>query len=133
MLPFFLVAALAAAQPSPCPTDLLVTNPRIKIVRAHERAFDNNIVAIDVRNKGAAPQRQDIRQHLDLLLGSAVVGSQPIPALGPQDSYEAAFRFQRKHEKKHVPQPMMFRLVIDSKISPVENCSASNDKLTATL
>jgi CARDB len=133
MLPFLLAAAMVAAQPSPCPNDLLVANPRIKIVRAHDRAYDNNILTVDVRNNGTAPQREEIRQHLDLLLGSTLVGTQPIPALGSQDSYEAAFRFQRKHEKKHVPQPMTFRLVIDSKISPAENCSASNDKLTATL
>jgi len=133
MLPFLLAAALATAQPSPCPTDLLVANPRIKVVRARNRAFDNNIVSVDVRNNGQVPQRTDIRQHLDLLLGNVVVGSQPIPAIDAQDSYLAAFRFQLKHVKKRVPQPVTFHLVIDSKIAPGENCTTTNDKLTATL
>ncbi|HEY4441255.1 MAG TPA: hypothetical protein VGN14_12425 [Candidatus Elarobacter sp.] len=133
MLPFLLAATLAAAQPAPCPSDLQVTNPRIKIVRARDRAFDNNIVAVDVRNAGNRPQRQEIKQHLDLLLGKQRVGSQPIPALGPEESYEAAFRFQRPHEKKHVPQEMTFRLAFESRLRPGDDCVEANNNLTATL
>ena len=133
MLPFLLAGALLAAQPSTCPTDLLVTNPRIKVIRARNRTLDNNVVEVDVKNNGTAAQRPDVRQHLDLMLGNTVVGTQPIPALGPEDSYEAAFRFQLKHEKKRKPQVMTFRFVIDSKPAPGENCTTANDKLTATL
>ena len=68
-----------------------------------------------------------------MLIGNTVVGSQPIPSIDAQDSYEAAFRFQLKHVKKRVPQPVTFHLVIDSKIVSGENCTTTNDKLTANL
>ena len=37
MLPFLVAAALATAPPSPCPSDLLVANPRLKVVRAIDK------------------------------------------------------------------------------------------------
>lgn len=133
MLPFILAAAVATAQPSACPTDLLVADPRIKVVRAREREFDNEIVSIDVKNVGTASQKPDVRQHLDLFVGGQLAGTQPIPAVAAQDSYEAAFRLQVKHVKHRAPQQMTFRFAVDAKMLPGENCTTANDKLTATL
>ncbi len=133
MLTFFMSAALAAAQPTPCPTDIVVTNPRLKIVRARDRAYDNDIVSVFVANNGSVAQRPEVRQHLDLLIGPTVVGSQPIPPLASHDSYEAAFRFQVKHEQKRDPLKVTLRFGIDSKTAPGENCTTSNDQVTAIL
>lgn len=133
MLPLLLAAAVAAAEPSPCPSDLLVANPRIKVVRALDRTYDNNIVTVDVRNNGVAAQSPGIRQHLDLLIRSAVAGSQPIPPLGADESYAAAFRFQVRHEKPRRPVPVTFHFVFDSKIGPNDDCTTANDRLSTTL
>jgi CARDB protein len=133
MLPFLLSAALAATPPSPCPIDIVVANPRLKVVRVRNRGYENNIVTVSVTNNGNLPQRAEVRQHLDLLFGSTVIGSQPIPALGAQQSYEAAFRFQDKYEKKRQPRAVTLRFVIDSKAMPGENCTTSNDQVTTTL
>src|SRR5260370_41049089 len=133
MLPFLLSAALAAAQPTPCPTDIVVANPRLKVVRAPDRAYDNDIVSVFVSNNGSVAQRPDVRQHLDLLIGPTVVGSQPIPPLGARENYEAAFRVQVKHEQKRDPLKVTLRFVIDSKAAPGENCTTTNDQVTAIL
>jgi len=133
MLPYLLAAVFAVAEPSPCPSDLLVENPRIKVVRASDRAFDNNIVTVDVKNQGTAAQPASISQHLVLLIKGDTAGSQPIPALGPDEIYPAAFRFQVKHERKHRPVAVTFHFVIDSQVGPGENCTTANDRLTATL
>jgi hypothetical protein len=133
MLSFLLSAALATAQPTPCPTDIVVANPRLKVVRAHDPAYDNDIVSVFVSNNGTVAQRPNVRQHLDLLVGSTVLGSQPIPPLGPHDSFEAAFRFQQRHEPKRDPLKVTLHFVIDSKTAPGENCTTSNDQVTATV
>ena len=52
MFPFVLAAAVAAS-PTPCPADLLVANPRLKVVRARDRGFENLIVTVDVANRGS--------------------------------------------------------------------------------
>jgi hypothetical protein len=132
MLPFLLSATLVAAQPTPCPTDIVVANPRLKVVRARDRAYDNDIISVFVSNNGSVAQRPDVRQHLDLLIGPAVVGSQPIPPLDAHENYEAAFRFQVHHEQKRDPLKVTLRFVIDSK-TPGENCTTTNDQVTATL
>lgn len=133
MLPLLLAGALIAAEPSPCPSDLVVTNPRIKVVRANDRAYDNNIITVDVRNNGNAGQPETIRQHLDVLIGDTVAGSQTIPPLGPNETYAAAFRIRLKHESKRDPIKVTFHFMIDSKTRPGENCTTANDRLTVTL
>jgi hypothetical protein len=132
MLPFLLSATLAAAQPTPCPTDIVVANPRLKVVRARDRTYDNDIISVFVTNNGSVSQRPDVREHLDLLIGPTVVGSQPIPPINAHDSYEAAFRFQVQHEQKRDPLKVTLRFIIDSKAAG-ENCTTTNDQVTAIL
>ncbi len=133
MLPFVLAAMLASASPSPCPSDLLVANPRLKIVRARDKAFDNYIVTVDVKNRGSAAQPDGTLQHLALLQRGAVVGTQPIPVLGADEEYPAAFRIRLPHQSKRPPFPVEFRYVLDSKNGSRANCTSANDRLSATL
>jgi CARDB len=134
MLPFLLAAALATASPAPCPSDLLVANPRLKIVRANDdKTRDNYIVTVDVKNRGTAAQPADTRQHLALVRDGTVLGTQSIPALGPNQNYAAAFRVQLPHERKRGPFTVEFRYVLDSKNASRANCTSANDRLNATL
>ena len=98
MLPLLVAYALAAA-PTPCPSDLLVANPRLRIVRAADKAFDNYVVTVDVKNRGSAPQPNFTRQHLALARNGAVIGTQPIPPLDANADYAAAFRVQLPHAR----------------------------------
>ena len=132
MLPL-LIAFAAAAAPTPCPSDLLVANPRLRIVRATDRAFDNYVVTITIANRGSAPQPDFTRQHLALVRGGSVIGTQPVPPLGASKSYDAAFRVQLPHERNRPPFIVEFRYVLDSKNAPRANCTSANDTLTATL
>jgi len=133
MLPFLLAAAVATAVPSPCPSDLLVANPRLKVVRAAEKTRDNYVVTVDVKNRGAAAQPEGTTQHLALVRDGTVIGTQPVPALGANESYAAAFRLQLPHASKRGPFSVEFRYVLDSKNAPRANCTSVNDRLTATL
>ncbi|HYW52875.1 MAG TPA: CARDB domain-containing protein [Dongiaceae bacterium] len=132
MVPFLVAAALAAA-PSPCPSDLLVANPRLKVVRARDASRDNYVVTVDVTNRGTANQPEGTRQHLALVRDGTTLGTQPVPALGANESYAAAFRVQLPHERKRGPFSVEFRYVLDSKNAPQANCTSVNDRLTATL
>src|ERR1700676_4977697 len=98
MLPFLVAVALTGVSPPPCPSDLLVANPRLKVVRAIDKTRDNYVVTVDVTNRGVAPQPVGTRQHLLLVRDGKVIGSQPIPVLGADVSYAAAFRQQLPHE-----------------------------------
>jgi hypothetical protein len=133
MLPFLVAVALATAPPSPCPSDLLVANPRLRVVRATDKTRDNYVVTVDVTNVGTATQPDGTRQHLSLLRDGNAIGSQPIPALGANESYAAAFRQQLPHERKRAPFTVEFRYVLDSKNAARANCTSVNDRLTATL
>jgi len=133
MLPYLVAAALATAAPSPCPSDLLVANPRLKVVRATDKTRDNYVVTVDVTNHGVAPQPSETRQHLSLLRDGKVIGSQPIPAIGANESYVAAFRQQLPHQPKRAPFTVEFRYVLDSNNAARANCTSANDRLTATL
>ena len=134
MLPILLAAAVATAVPSPCPSDLLVANPRLKIVRASDdKTRDNYIVTIDVKNRGTAAQPDDTRQHLALVRDGTVIGTQSIPSLGADETYAAAFRVQLSHERKRGPFSVEFRYVLDSKNASRANCTSANDRLNATL
>lgn len=133
MLPFLLAAAMASASPTPCPADLLVANPRLKVVRARDAGFDNYVVAVDVRNRGVASQPPETVQHLELVRDGARIGTQPVPSLGANQSYVAAFRVQLPHQRKRAPFAVEFRYVLDSKNAPRANCTSVNDRLSATL
>ncbi len=133
MLPLVLAAAMAGAAPSPCPADLLVANPRLKVVRARDQSRDNYVVTVDVKNRGVAAQPSDTAQHLELVRDGASIGTQPVPALGPSQTYVAAFRVQLPHAKARAPFPVEFRYVLDSKNAPRANCTSVNDRLSATL
>jgi hypothetical protein len=133
MLPFVLAAALATAQPSPCPADLLVADPRLKVVRARDKAFDNYIVTVRVKNRGVAAQPAQTQQHLELAQHGTVLGSQPIPALGATEDYAAAFRLHVPHLAKRDPLQVEFRYVLDSKNASRANCTSANDRISATL
>ena len=132
MLPLLLAATLLAAGPA-CP-DPGLANPHLKVVRADVRGFDDYIVTVEVGNRGAAPQSAGIDQHLDLLQDGRILGSQPIPALGPKQTYVSAFRIRLPHERKRKPLAAEFRYVLaDGSRSARENCSSANDALSATL
>ncbi len=134
LLPLLLAAAVATAVPSPCPSDLLVANPRLKVVRASDdKTRDNYIVTVDVKNRGAAAQPDDTRQHLALVRDGTVIGTQSIPSLGANEGYAAAFRVQLPHQGRRGPFTVEFRYVLDSKNASRANCTSVNDKLTATL
>jgi hypothetical protein len=133
MLPFVLAAALATAQPSPCPSDLLLANPRLKVVRARDKAFDHYIVTVDVKNRGKEAQPDGTQQHLALLQRGVVLGTQPIPVLGGEEDYAAAFRLRLPHQGKRDPFPVEFRYVLDSKNASRANCTTANDRISATL
>ena len=133
MLPTLLAAALAAASPAPCPSDLLVANPRLKVVRANDRSKDNYVVSVVVRNRGVANQPDGTKQHLELVRDGTALGSQPIPALGANQSYLAAFRVQMPHQARRPPFTIEFRYVLDSKDAPRANCTSANDRVSATL
>lgn len=133
MLPFLLAAAVATASPAPCPSDLLVANPRLKIVRAADRAKDNYVVSVVVRNRGVANQPDGTKQHLELVRGGVTLGTQPIPALGANQSYLAAFRVQLPHQARRESFAVEFRYVLDSKDAPRANCTSANDRVSATL
>jgi hypothetical protein len=132
MLPLFFAFALAAV-PTPCPADLLVAHPRLRVVRAADKGFDNYVVAIDVTNRGNAPQPNFTHQHLALVRERVVIGTQPIPPLAANESYAAAFRVQLVHERRRAPFVVEFRYVLESKNAARANCTSANDRLTATL
>ena len=132
MLPL-LVAFAATAAPTPCPSDLLVASPRLRIVRAADKVFDNYVVTVDVTNRGTSPQPDFTRQHLALVRDGVVIGTQPVPPLDANENYAAAFRVQLVHEGGRRPFVVEFRYVLDSKNAPRANCTSANDRLTATL
>ncbi|HYZ16175.1 MAG TPA: hypothetical protein VE591_07220 [Candidatus Acidoferrum sp.] len=136
MLPALLAAAAmtTALASTPCPADLSLAEPRLKVVRAADRAMDNYVVTVNVKNRGNGGQTPDVEQHLELLREGAVIGSQPIPPLGPNQEYIAAFRLQLPHASKRPPFTVTFHYVLDSKGQAARNnCSSANDRLTVTL
>lgn len=128
-----IAAAVVATAPPRCSSDPLIANPRLKIVRAREKGLDNYIVTVDVRNDGAQTQPPATRQHLELVQNGAVLGRQPVPVLGMQESYIAAFRVQLPHQSPRAPFAVEFRYVLDSRNAARANCNAANDRLPATL
>lgn len=132
MLPLLLASALTAAG-SACP-DLLVTNPRLKVVGGESRGYDHEIVTVDVRNHGPVSQAVGIRQRLELLKAGQLIGSQPIPSLGPDQTYVASFRLRIPHERKRRPLTVTFQYVLGGgEDAARNNCSTANDVLTVTL
>jgi hypothetical protein len=136
MLPALLatVAMTAAPGSRPCPADLLLAEPRLKVVRSTDRALDNYVVTVDVKNRGSAGQTPSVMQHLELIAEGKVIGKQPVPPLGPSQDYVAAFRLQLPHAPQRPPFPVTFHYVLDSKGDAArDNCSSANDRLTVTL
>jgi hypothetical protein len=130
MIGLFLAAAVAAA---PCLSDPLIANPQLKVMRARERAFDHYIVTVDVKNGGREAQPLGTVQHLELVQHGNVLGSQPVPVLGMQESYVAAFRVRLPHQSPRPPFTVEFRYVLDTHNAARANCNSSNDRLSATL
>ena len=130
---FALALAGTPAPSSPCPADPLVANPRLKVVRAADRTRDNYVVAVDVTNGGAIAQPRGTVQHLELVRGGAVIGSQPVPSLGGHQTYVTAFRVQMPHQGTRAPFAVVFRYVLDSNNAARANCTKANDRLSATL
>jgi len=137
MLVFLLAAVSTTASPSPpspCPADLFVANPRLKVVRATDRSLDDYVVTVDVTNRGRAAQTRGLHQHLELQQQGKTLGTQPIPALGPAEAYAAAFRVTLPHAKTRVPFPVVFHYVLDAKADAArDNCVTANDRVAATL
>ncbi|HZO93535.1 MAG TPA: hypothetical protein VFB22_07175 [Candidatus Baltobacteraceae bacterium] len=132
MLAVFLAAALSAS-PSACPADLLVSNPRVKATLGATKDADVYVVTVDVKNRGVAAQPADTRQHLEVVHQGQVLGSQPIPVLGADQTYAAAFRVTLPHANGAAAPRVEFHYVLDSKNAPRANCTTVNDKITATL
>ena len=130
ILPVLLASVLAAA---PCPSDLLVANPRLKVTRTTDKTRDSYVVTVDVKNRGMMNQPFDTRQHLALVRGGVTLGTQTIPALGANESYAAAFGLRMPHRAKREPLSVEFRYVLDSKNASRANCTSANDRLAATL
>ena len=133
MGPLLLAAALATTPPATCPSDLLVANPRLKVVRSNDRDIDNYLFEADIKNRGTAAQPDNTRQHLALVRDGAVIGTQPVPGLDAGESYAAAFRVRLPHQRKRAPLTVEFLYVLDSKNGSRANCTSVNDRLTATL
>ncbi len=128
----YLVAAALSSTPSSCPVELVLADPQIKVVRRAAAGFDNYIVSVDVTNRGRAGQNGTTRQHLELRQGTQTLGSQPIPPLGSQQSYVAAFRLQLPHQAKRQPLKVDFRYADDSP-TPSRECTSTSDMLSVTL
>lgn len=130
MLPIVLAAVLAAA----CPADPLLASPRLKVAPAGEKGYQHLIVSINVTNRGPLPQVIGTRQHLELLRDGQLVGSQPLPALGPATAYTATFRLRVPAQRRRAPLHVRFRYVLESGGDRArEDCDAGNDVLDATL
>jgi len=128
------LAVLLAAAPGRCAADPVVANARIKVTRGLEKNSDHLVVTVNVVNDGSADQAYPTQQHLELVRDGAVIGTQPIPALGAQQSYVASFRIVAPHERHRKPLNVVFRYVLDSAPDAARaNCAKSNDALTATL
>lgn len=133
MFPFILAAALATAAPTTCPSDLQVANPRLRVVRALDKTLDNYVVTVAIVNRGVAAQPDETRQHLALVRNKVIIGTQPIPSLGANENFDAAFRLQLPHQRPRPPFTVEFRYVLDSHNARRANCTSANDRLTATL
>jgi hypothetical protein len=136
MLPILLAGALIAAQPSVCPSDLIVSNPRVRLVRMESAGQNDYVVIVDIKNRGTAAQRKDVAQHLDMSINIGVEGTQAIPPLRAGQNYTATYPFQiprTKHKPSH-PSPWVatFHFVIDDAGRRDENCTTAND-VTITL
>lgn len=128
----YLVAAALSSTPSSCPVELVLADPQIKVVRRAAAGFDNYIISVNVTNRGRAGQSGVTRQHLELRQGTQTLGSQPIPPLGPQQSYVAAFRLQLPHQSKRQPLKVDFRYADDNP-TPSRECTSTSDMLSVTL
>ena len=133
MLALLLATAMATTAPGRCPSDPLIADPRLKVVRARDRAFDHYIVTVDVKNDGSVAQPSGTAQHLELVQHGDVLGKQPIPVLGRQESYVAAFRLRLPHQSARPPFAVEFRYVLDTPNAARANCNPFNDRLSATL
>ena len=132
MLPY-LVALAVTTSPTPCPADLLVADPRLKLVHG-ERGYNHEIISVNVTNRGSAAQTAGTHQRLDLVQNGTVIGSQPIPVLGSQQSYPASFRLVVVRQRKRAPVTVQFRYVLENGADAArQNCTSVNDVLDATL
>ncbi len=128
------VSSALSPSPMPCPADLVVENPRLKVVRATDRSLDDYVVTVDIVNQGRAAQTAGVKQHLELLQHGKPQGAQPIPQLARGERYAAAFRVSLPHARKPAPFPVAFRYVLDSKQDAArDNCVSANDRVSATL
>jgi hypothetical protein len=135
MLALLLAASsVLTPSPKPCPADLVVESPRLKVVRATDRSMDDYVVTVDVTNHGSAGQTPGVKQHLELLQNGKPLGAQPIPSLARDERYAAAFRVSLPHERERAPFPVAFHYVLESKQdSARDNCVSANDRVSATL
>ena len=87
---------------------------------------------VDVKNRGTAAQRNDIVQHLDLLLNGLVAGTQAVPGLRAGQSFTATYPFRRSRTK-HKPRPpvaVTFHYVRDDALRSGESCTSADDSAT---
>ena len=69
-------------------------------MRARDKAFDNYVVTVDVATAASRRSRTARASISSSCATAACIGTQPIPPLGANESYAAAFRVQLPHERK---------------------------------
>lgn len=132
MLPYLLAAALTSVPPG-CP-DLTIVSPRLKVVRSTDKLFDNYVLTVLVKNLSRAAQPEGARQHLVVERDGQAIGTQPVPALGSEQTYPASFRIKLPHQRKKEKLSVRFRYVLDDKGAAArEDCVPTNDTLDAVL
>ncbi len=128
------VSSALTPSPTPCLADLVVENPRLKVVRATDRALDDYVVTVDVTNHGSSGQTAAVKQHLELVQHGKSLAGQPIPRLARGERYAAAFRVELPHARTRAPFPVAFHYVLDSRQDAGrDNCVRANDRVSATL
>jgi hypothetical protein len=114
---------------------LVLSNPRVQFIRSESAPLLDYVAIVDVKNRGTAAQRQDIAQHLDLLLNGVVAGTQALPGLRAGQSFTATYPFRRARtkQKPRPPVPVTFHYVRDDVPHSGENCTSADDSATMTF
>ena len=141
MVAVLLAGLVALASPMPSPAchagDISVTDLQIKVIKgsAHSAtAADRLLITGVFSNVGGRAQAPHTAQHAELLRDGAVVGTQPLPALGANVNYPLQFRIFRDTSQRTDPIAVEVRYVLDDKRSFARNnCSLTNDSLQKTF
>jgi hypothetical protein len=140
MVAVLLAGLVALASPLPSPAchggDISVTDLQIKVIKGSARTAtaDRLLITGVFTNVGSTAQQPHTAQHAELLRDGAVVGTQPLPALGAKVQYPLQFRIFRDTSQRTDPIAVEVRYVLDDKRSVARNnCSLTNDSLQKTF